>query len=122
MGELPLLEARNLQVHFTVRRHRLGSAKAWLRAVDDVSFQVAPGETLGLVGESGCGKTTLGRAAIRLIELTSGEIFFEQKNITRVNRRTLRSLRRGFQMIFQDPYGSLDPRLPVEDLIGEALD
>jgi ABC-type microcin C transport system duplicated ATPase subunit YejF len=74
------------------------------------------------VGESGCGKTTLGRAAIRLIEPTSGEIFFERQNITRVNGSTLRSLRRGFQMIFQDPYGSLDPRLPVEDLIGEALD
>jgi oligopeptide/dipeptide ABC transporter ATP-binding protein len=122
MGELPLLEARKLQVHFAVRRFRLGSAKAWLRAVDDVSFEVAPGETLGLVGESGCGKTTLGRAAIRLVEPTTGEIFFEQKNITRVNGSTLRSLRRGFQMIFQDPYGSLDPRLPVEDLIGEALD
>jgi oligopeptide/dipeptide ABC transporter ATP-binding protein len=122
MAGRPLVEVRNLQVQFAVRRHRLGSPKTWLRAVDDVSFEIGPGETLGLVGESGCGKTTLGRAVVRLIDPTSGAIFFEQRDITRLNGRSLRSLRRGFQMIFQDPYGSLDPRFAVQDIIGEALD
>jgi oligopeptide/dipeptide ABC transporter ATP-binding protein len=122
MAGRPLVEVRNLQVHFGIHRHRLGAPKAWLRAVDDVSFEIEPGETLGLVGESGCGKTTLGRTVIRLIEPTAGTIFFEQRDITQLNGRTLRSLRRGFQMIFQDPYGSLDPRFTVEDIIGEALD
>jgi len=122
MGGSPLLEVRNLRVHFAVRRHRISSAKAWLRAVDDVSFEIAPGETLGLVGESGCGKTTLGRAVIRLIEPTEGRIVFEATDITGVQGKALRALRRKFQMIFQDPYGSLDPRLTVENAIGEALD
>ena len=110
-----------MQVHFAVRRRRFGSSKAWLRAVDDVSFEIGAGETLGLVGESGCGKTTLGRAVIRLIEPNAGTIFFQQKDITQLNGRSLASLRQGFQMIFQDPYGSLDPRMAVQDIIGEAL-
>jgi oligopeptide/dipeptide ABC transporter ATP-binding protein len=122
MGGSPLLEVCHLRVHFAVRQHRIGSAKAWLRAVDDVSFEIAPGETLGLVGESGCGKTTLGRAVIRLIEPTEGRIFFEGTDITAVRGSALRVLRRKFQMIFQDPYGSLDPRLTLENAIGEALD
>jgi oligopeptide transport system ATP-binding protein len=93
-----------------------------VRAVDDVTFSVAPGETLGVVGESGCGKSTLGRAALRITELTDGEIFFDGQNITSLTGSGLRALRRKFQMIFQDPYGSLDPRMTVENLVGEALD
>jgi oligopeptide transport system ATP-binding protein len=117
-----LLEIRDLKVHFPVKHGLLGPAKAWLRAVDGVSFALSAGETLGLVGESGCGKTTLGRAVIRLIEPTAGQIFFQGEEITRLNGSSLRARRRQFQMIFQDPYGSLDPRMTVEHIIGEALD
>ncbi|HEV8542613.1 MAG TPA: ATP-binding cassette domain-containing protein, partial [Verrucomicrobiae bacterium] len=99
-----LLEVKNLHVQFPAR------GKQIVRAVTGVSFAVAPGETVGLVGESGCGKTTLGRAVIRLLEPVSGEIFFAGVNIARLSRRSLRPMRRNFQMIFQDPYGSLDSR------------
>jgi oligopeptide/dipeptide ABC transporter ATP-binding protein len=117
-----LLEVKNLQVHFPVLRGLLGSAKGIVRAVEDVSFSLAPGETVGLVGESGCGKTTLGRAVVRLIEPTAGQILFEGEDLTRLNGSALRARRRRFQMIFQDPYGSLDPRLTVGETVGEALD
>jgi ABC-type oligopeptide transport system ATPase subunit len=90
--------------------------------VDDVSFELGPGETQGLVGESGCGKTSLGRAVIRLLEPTSGQIILENVDLTQLNGSKLRAMRRKFQMIFQDPYGSLDPRMTIEDIIGEALD
>jgi oligopeptide transport system ATP-binding protein len=93
-----------------------------VRAVDDVSFTIAPGETGGLVGESGCGKTTLGRAVIRLVEPTAGQIIFEGEDLARLGGSALRERRRKFQMIFQDPYGSLNPRSTVENIIGEALD
>jgi oligopeptide/dipeptide ABC transporter ATP-binding protein len=93
-----------------------------VKAVDDVSFSIAPNETLGLVGESGCGKTTLGRAIVRLIPPTSGEIHFEGADLTRLDQAELRARRRRLQMIFQDPYGSLNPRMTVEDLVGEAID
>src|SRR4051812_12731780 len=122
MSGAPLIEVRNLEVHFAVRRRQLGTAKPWLRAVDGVKCEIAPGETLCMVGESGCGKTTLGRAVIRLIDPANGTIIFERKDITRLRGSALRSQRRGFQIIFQDPYGSFDPRLTVQDLIGEALD
>jgi oligopeptide transport system ATP-binding protein len=117
-----LLEIQNLKVHFPVRQGFFGRGKEFVRAVDDVSLSIAPGETVGLVGESGCGKTTLGRAVIRLIEPTSGRILFDGEDIARLNGNELRSRRRRFQMIFQDPYGSLDPRLSVADIVGEALD
>ena len=119
---MPLLEIQNLKVHFPVRQPWFGRAKEFVRAVDDVSFAIAPGETVGLVGESGCGKTTLGRAVIKLIEPTSGRIVFEGEDIATLSGAELRARRRRFQMIFQDPYGSLDPRLTVAASIGEALD
>jgi oligopeptide/dipeptide ABC transporter ATP-binding protein len=111
-----LLEVKNLKVHFRV------NAREAVRAVDGVSFTIAPGETVGLVGESGCGKTTLGRAIARLVEPAEGQIIFEGENLLQLTGAGLRARRRKFQMIFQDPYGSLDPRATVENIIGEALD
>jgi oligopeptide transport system ATP-binding protein len=117
-----LLEVQNLKVHFPVERGLLHRARHWVKAVDDVSFALRPGETLGLVGESGCGKTTLGRAIVRLIEPTAGSIRFEGEDIAALHGDALRKRRRKFQMIFQDPYSSLNPRMTVSDIIGEALD
>jgi oligopeptide transport system ATP-binding protein len=132
---MSLLQIQNLKVHFPVkhepspRRSGFGHAggvfsrvRAHVKAVDDVSFSIAPGETLGLVGESGCGKTTLGRAIVRLVEPTAGSVLFEGEDLARMNGAALRARRRKLQMIFQDPYGSLNPRMTVEDIIGEALD
>jgi len=118
---MPLLDVKNLKVHFPVTRGLFG-VKARLKAVDDVSLTVDSGETLGLVGESGCGKTTLGRAIIRLIEPTAGTVFFDGEEISSFKGAELRIRRRKFQMIFQDPYGSLNPRMLVQEIIGEALD
>src|SRR5439155_8288862 len=116
MGEMPvcemsLLEVENLKVHFPVKHGVFSRVRAYVKAVDDVSFSIEPGETLGLVGESGCGKTTLGRAIVRLTEPTGGSILFEGEDIARLSRSDLRARRRRFQMIFQDPYGSLNPRM-----------
>jgi len=118
----PLLEVRDLKVHFPVRRGVFSRSQETVRAVDGVSFSIADGETLGLVGESGCGKTSLSRAVLRLIEPTSGSVIFENEELTRLSRKELRARRRKLQIIFQDPYGSLDPRLTIQDCIGEALD
>ena len=118
----PLLEVRNLQVHFPVRHGLFSRVRAHVKAVDGVSLHIAPGETLGLVGESGCGKTTLGRAIIRLIEPKAGQVLFEGEDITQLEGSELRQRRRKFQMIFQDPYGSLNPRMTVSQIIGEAID
>ena len=117
-----LLEAHNLKVHFPVKHDVFSRVRAHVKAVDDLSLHLAPGETLGLVGESGCGKTTLGRAIIRLIEPTAGRVLFEGEDISQLKGEELRSRRRKFQMIFQDPYSSLNPRLTVSQLIGEAID
>jgi len=122
IGMSALLEVQNLKVHFPVQHGVFGGEREFVRAVDGVSFLIEPGETLGLVGESGCGKTTLGRAIVRLAEPTAGKILFEGEDITQMNGAELRARRRKLQMIFQDPYGSLNPRLTVEDIIGEALD
>ncbi len=119
---MPLLEIQSLQVHFPVTQGVLAQKRAWVRAVEDVSFTLEPGEALGLVGESGCGKTTLGRAILRLIEPTAGRIVFKGEDITHLSANSLRARRREFQMIFQDPYSSLDPRMTLGDIIGEALD
>lgn len=119
---MALLSIRNLKVHFPVGQSLWGNSGAVVRAVDDVSLELNAGETLGIVGESGCGKSTLGRAAIRLLEPTAGQIHFDGREITRLPSGELRPLRRQFQMIFQDPYGSLNPRMTTEGIIGEALD
>jgi len=116
-----LLRIRNLRKYFPVRSGLLSRETGHVHAVDDVSFDIAEGETLGLVGESGCGKSTTGRAILRLIEPTSGEIWFRDSNVTDLDDRSMRHLRKEIQMIFQDPYSSLDPRMTVGSIIGEAL-
>lgn len=117
-----LLAVKGLKVYFRAPSRLLSRVRQFVRAVDDVSFQVASGETLGLVGESGCGKTTVARAVVRLLEPTSGSIVFQGRELTALRGAKLRVERRGLQMIFQDPYGSLDPRLTAGEAIGEALD
>ncbi len=117
----PLLEVRDLIKHFPIRRGLFGREAGQVRAVDGVSFDVRQGEVLGLVGESGCGKTTTGRCILRLIEPDSGTVRFDGRDITRLPRRELRPLRRQMQVIFQDPYSSLNPRLTVGSMLGEAL-
>ncbi|RMG05502.1 MAG: ABC transporter ATP-binding protein, partial [Cyanobacteria bacterium J055] len=116
----PLLSVENLRVGFPVRGV-FGQTQRYFMAVDDVSFEVYPGETLGLVGESGCGKTTLSRTLLRLIEPTSGRILFEDRNLVSLNNRQLRQVRRDMQIIFQDPFGSLNPRISVGAAIMEPL-
>jgi len=116
-----LIEVRNLKKYFPVTWGTLFRPKAHVKAVDGVSFILHSGETLGLVGESGCGKSTLGRTILRLIEPTAGEVYFEGKNIFSLDHPQLRHLRREMQIIFQDPYASLSPRLTVGDIIGEPL-
>ncbi len=117
----PLIEVRHLKQYFPVRRGLFGRTAGFVRAVDDVSFQIAPGETLGLVGETGCGKTTAGRTLLRLLEPTAGQILLDGRDVTRVRGGELRGLRRNLQIVFQDPFGSLNPRMTVQSIIEEGL-
>ncbi len=120
-GSAPLIQIKNICTWFPLKQGLFSKAKDFVKAVDDISFDVFPGETLGLVGESGCGKTTLGRSIIRLVEPTSGNIIFEGKDITSLKSSELRLLRRDVQIIFQDPYSALNPRLTVGNALMEPL-
>ena len=117
----PILKVRNLKTWYPLRKGVFGRTYDYIKSVDDVSFDVYPGETLGLVGESGCGKTTLGRSILRLVEPTSGEVIFEGNDITKLNHKELREYRKQAQIIFQDPYSSLNPRICIGDAIAEPM-
>jgi len=117
-----LISIRDLRVHFPVRGGLLGTTVASLKAVDGVNLEIKRGETLGLVGESGCGKSTLGRAVLQLIKPKSGEVIFEGEDLTKLPPRRLREKRADMQMIFQDPYSSLDPRFTVGKLVSEPVE
>ncbi|HEU4340365.1 MAG TPA: dipeptide ABC transporter ATP-binding protein [Candidatus Binatia bacterium] len=119
---MSLLEIHDLRKYFPVGGGFFSRNKALVKAVDGVSLGVEEGETLGIVGESGCGKSTLGRALLRLIEPTSGEVYFSGKNLLTLSQRELREMRRQMQIIFQDPYASLNPRMRVGNIVGEGLE
>ncbi len=116
-----ILVAKNLKKYFPVETDFFGRPTKYLKAVDDVSFEIKEGTTLGIVGESGCGKTTLGRTILRLHPATSGEIYFQGKDINSLGNKELNALRPFMQIIFQDPYSSLSPRMPIGEIIGEAV-
>nr|MCU0792234.1 ATP-binding cassette domain-containing protein [Opitutaceae bacterium] len=118
---VPLLDVRDLRVHFPVRGGVLARAKAWCRAVDGVSFQLRAGETLGLVGESGCGKSTLGKTIVRLNQPTSGSIHFNGADLAPLGQRALKPLRRELQMVFQDPAASLNARQSIGEILAEPF-
>ncbi len=117
----PLLDVRDLVTHFPVRRGVLRRTVGAVKAVDGVSFHIGPGETLGLVGESGCGKTTVGRTVLRLIPATSGSVHFDGESVFDMDRARIKRLRRQMQIIFQDPVGSLNPRMTIGRIIGEPI-
>lgn len=118
---MELLRVENLKKYFSVSKGKFARKTEWYKAVDDVSFSIGAGETFGLVGESGCGKTTVGKSILRLIEPTAGEVYLEGRNICRMNKNELRAERKNMQMVFQDPYSSLDPQMRIMDIIGEPL-
>lgn len=120
-GKWDLVQVKSLIKYFPVRGGVLQRVVAWVQAVDNVSFSIREGETVGLVGESGCGKTTIGRTILRLIEPTSGEVTFDGTEVFKMRGRELKALRRNMQIIFQDPYASLDPRMPIGESIAEGL-
>ncbi|MDD2922379.1 MAG: ABC transporter ATP-binding protein [Anaerolineales bacterium] len=121
MRKKDLVEVRHLVKYFPVRAGLMQRVVNWVKAVDDVSFNVKKGETLGMVGESGCGKTTIGRSMLRLIEPTSGSVFYDGRDVLKLRGGELKSARRNMQIIFQDPYASLDPRVPIGEAVMEGL-
>ncbi|MFZ3070787.1 MAG: oligopeptide/dipeptide ABC transporter ATP-binding protein [Anaerolineaceae bacterium] len=116
-----VLEVRNLKQYFPIRSGLMQSVVGYVKAVDGVSFEIERGKTMGLVGESGCGKTTVGKTILRLNQKTSGDVLFNGVDIFSISRKELRAMRPKMQLIFQDPYSSLSPRLPVSEIIGEAV-
>ncbi|MDK2896341.1 MAG: peptide/nickel transport system ATP-binding protein [Candidatus Atribacteria bacterium] len=121
MNDTPLLQVQNLKQYFPIRAGVLRKIVDWVKAVDGVSFEVSPGETLGVVGESGCGKSTLGMSIMRLYEPTEGKVFFQGQEISSLQSSQLKNIRRDIQMIFQDPFTSLDPRMHVGPIIEEGM-
>ncbi len=121
MNQAPLLEVRNLRKLFQAKSSFFAKEKTFIKAVDDVSFTLMPQETLGVVGESGCGKSTMGRSVLRLIQPTSGEIFYKGQDFMKANGNELRKMRADMQIIFQDPYASLNPRMTIGEVITEPL-
>ena len=121
-ADMPLLEARNVKKYFPLKRGIFNTTVGHVRAVDDVSLEIRQGETFGLVGESGCGKSTLGRVLLRLQEATAGQVRFEGRDLLALNPGELRAIRREMQIIFQDHFGSLDPRFTISDIISEPLE
>lgn len=122
LEEKKLLEINNLKKYFPVKAGVFKKTVAYVKAVDDISFFIKKGETLGLVGESGCGKSTAGATILRLLEATAGEVIFDGRDIISLNKGKLREIRKEMQIIFQDPYASLNPRMTVADIVGEPLD
>jgi oligopeptide transport system ATP-binding protein len=120
--EQVLLNVKDLVKHFPIKGGIFGKTVGAVKAVDGVNFFIREGETLGLVGESGCGKSTTGRVILRLLEATSGEVWFKDRNVLSLNKEEMRALRREMQIIFQDPYASLNPRMTVGNIIGEAME
>lgn len=116
-----LLQVKNLKKYFPIKSGVFSRVSGYVHAVDNISFELKSGETIALVGESGCGKSTTARVILRLIEATSGEVIFDNKNVFELNRNEIQQMRREMQIIFQDPYSSLNPRMTVEGIVGEAL-
>ncbi|MEK4427236.1 ABC transporter ATP-binding protein [Solibacillus sp. FSL K6-1523] len=116
-----LLKVENLKTHFPIKKRFLQKEKHFVKAVDGLNFYVNKGETLGIVGESGCGKSTMGRSILRLIEPTEGKVIFNEKEVTSLNEKDLRKMRGEMQIVFQDPYASLNPKMTVGAILGEAL-
>jgi len=116
-----LLKVENLKTYFPIRKGLLRRTVGYVRAVDGISFGIEKGQTLGLVGESGCGKTTVARSIVRLVPATAGQVVFEETDVLSADRVRLRRLRRQISLIFQDPYGSLNPRMTISNAVGEPL-
>ncbi|MEK8130622.1 oligopeptide/dipeptide ABC transporter ATP-binding protein [Paenibacillus filicis] len=120
-NELPLLEVKGLKKYYPFKQGLFSNKVGYVKAVDGLSFSVNRGETLGIVGESGCGKSTAGQLILQLLEPTEGEVWFEQRKLTGLDQKELRKVRRDLQVVFQDPYASLNPRMKIEDIIAEPL-